>query len=264
MAQGAEDINPNKVMKSVDRALSILRYFTVGEPELGLAEVTRRSGLDKATVHRILTALTRNGLLEQIPATKKYRLGSEALRLAQVREASVPITAIISPILLKLSAESGETAHATLGATDGMLSIGVSEPQRSTRVYLDPSATLPFHASASGQVFMAFADEEQQETILQAIIYEAFTDATPKDERAFRERARTARHNGFAVAHGTFESDTVGVAAPFFDASGRVIGAVAVAGLRSRMDGEALARTGAMVCAAAKDITRQLGGTSRA
>lgn len=262
--QGRDEVNPNKVMKSVDRALAVLRYFTVAEPELGLAEVTRRSGLDKATVHRILTALARNGLLEQLPTTKKYRLGPESLRLAQVREASVPINAILSPILAQLSTDVGETAHATLGSSDGMLTVGVSEPQRSTRVYVDPSASLPFHASASGQVFCAFADAGQGDAIMEATRFERFTDTTPVDERDLRQRIETARRNGFAVAHGTLESDTVGVAAPFFDAGGRVTGAVAVAGLASRMDGEAIARASALVCAAAKDVTRQLGGKHRA
>lgn len=253
---------PNKVMKSVDRALGVLRYFTVAEPELGLAEITRRTGLDKATVHRILTALSRNGLLEQISVSKKYRLGAEALRLARVREASIPISAIITPVLNHLAAETGETAHATLGSGDGMLSIGISEPQRATRVHVDPSAMLPFYASASGQAYSAYVDAERLKDILEVNQYEVFTNATPKDERDFLRRIETARENGFAVAHGTFEEDTVGVAAPFFDAGGKAIGAVAVAGLSARMDGEALARTGAMVCAAAKEVTRQLGGTA--
>lgn len=257
----AETQNPNKVMKSVDRALGVLRYFTVSEPELGLAEITRRAGLDKATVHRILTALARNGLLEQVSVTKKYRLGAEALRLARVREASIPISAIITPVLNHLAAETGETAHATLGSGDGMLSIGVSEPQRATRVHVDPSAMLPFYASASGQAYSAFSDADRLKDILGVNQYEAFTHSTPKDEKDFLRRIETARENGFAVAHGTFEDDTVGVAAPFFDAGGKVLGAVAVAGLSSRMDGEALARTGALVCAAAKEVTRQLGGT---
>ncbi len=253
---------PNKVMKSVDRALGVLRYFTVAEPELGLAEITRRTGLDKATVHRILTALSRNGLLEQISVSKKYRLGAEALRLARVREASIPISAIITPVLNHLAAETGETAHATLGSGDGMLCIGISEPQRATRVHVDPSAMLPFYASASGQAYSAYVDAERLKDILEVNQYEVFTNATPKDERDFLRRIETARENGFAVAHGTFEEDTVGVAAPFFDAGGKAIGAVAVAGLSARMDGEALARTGAMVCAAAKEVTRQLGGTA--
>lgn len=253
---------PNKVMKSVDRALGVLRYFTVAEPELGLAEITRRTGLDKATVHRILTALSRNGLLEQISVSKKYRLGAEALRLARVREASIPISAIITPVLNHLAAEAGETAHATLGSGDGMLCIGISEPQRATRVHVDPSAILPFYASASGQAYSAYVDAERLKDILEVNQYEVFTNATPKDEKDFVRRIETARQNGFAVAHGTFEEDTVGVAAPFFDAGGKAIGAVAVAGLSARMDGEALARTGAMVCAAAKEVTRQLGGTA--
>lgn len=256
----SEKPGPNKVMKSVDRALSVLRYFTVAEPELGLSDITRRAELDKATMHRILTALTRNGLLEQISATKKYRLGAEALRLARVREASIPLSAVISPILLQLSTECGETAHATLGSNEGMLTIGVSEPQRATRVYVDPSATLPFYASASGQIYSAFVSHDNLKAILEANRYEQFTTMTPKGEKDFLERIDKARRAGFAVSQGTFELDTVGVAAPFFDASERVVGAVAVAGVSSRMDSETIERVSVLVRAAAKNATAQLGG----
>lgn len=247
-------------MKSVDRALGLLRYFTVSEPELGLTEVTRRAELDKATVHRILTALTRNGLLEQNAVSKKYRLGAEMLRLAQVREASVPLTSIVTPVLAQLGQDAGETAHATLGAREGMLTIGISEPQRATRVFIDASTTLPFHATASGMVYSAFADEETLQGILSVTDYHAFTPATIRSEAVFLVALAAIRSKGFAVARGSLEVDTTGVAAAFFDAGGRVCGTVAVAGVSSRTDEEQIARTAALVIAAANTVTRQLGG----
>ncbi|RUW90138.1 IclR family transcriptional regulator, partial [Mesorhizobium sp. M8A.F.Ca.ET.059.01.1.1] len=40
-------------MKSVDRALYLLSYFTVQEPEWGLSDLARKSKVDKATTLRI-------------------------------------------------------------------------------------------------------------------------------------------------------------------------------------------------------------------
>lgn len=256
----AKPKGPNSVMKSVDRALSILRHFTVVQPELGLTEVTRQTELEKATVHRILTALTRNGLLEQSSASKKYRLGAEVLRLARVREASVPLSTIVQPVLERLCQQSGETTHGTLGAKEGMLTIGISEPPRSTRVFVDAAAILPFHATASGLVYSAFARDEAWENILEIVDFSGFTPSTITSEARFLEMLGTIRKTGFAVAHGTFEVDTTGVASAFFDAGDRVCGTVAVAGVASRMDEGQVRRASQLVIAAANDITQRLGG----
>ena len=44
-------------MKTARTAIQLLREFTVGPAELGVSELARRMGLDKATVHRLLRAL---------------------------------------------------------------------------------------------------------------------------------------------------------------------------------------------------------------
>lgn len=54
-----------QMMGTVDKALSLLRFFSPQIPELGLSELTRQSGFDKATTLRCLTALERNGFVEQ-------------------------------------------------------------------------------------------------------------------------------------------------------------------------------------------------------
>ena len=82
------DTTRRTTMNSVDRALGLLRHFSVQTPEYGLSALARVSGNDKTTTLRCLTALERNGIVEQHPETKKYRIGFAPLHLSRIREKS--------------------------------------------------------------------------------------------------------------------------------------------------------------------------------
>ena len=49
---------------TVIKALSLLDLFSETAPPLGLTEVARHSGLDKATAHRLLNSLESKGYLD--------------------------------------------------------------------------------------------------------------------------------------------------------------------------------------------------------
>ena len=101
-------------MGTVTKALSLLRHFSRTEPAIGLSDLARRSGLNKATVYRLMTELTAGGLVEQAGDGRAYRLGPEVLRLAALREATTPLLAVARDVLDQLSRSTGETAHVSL------------------------------------------------------------------------------------------------------------------------------------------------------
>ena len=71
-------------MGTVGKALDLLDLFTRGQPQLGLSQLARASGLNKATCHRLLTELESRGLLEQTGPAREYRLGPATLRLSLI------------------------------------------------------------------------------------------------------------------------------------------------------------------------------------
>ena len=79
-------------MKTVDKAFSVLDQFSLTRTEIGLSELSRMAGLDKAATRRLLVAMSKHGFIEQSAETRKYRLGHGFLRLARIREATVPVT----------------------------------------------------------------------------------------------------------------------------------------------------------------------------
>lgn len=89
--------------QSLDRAIALLRAVAGYAPDgARLADLVVRSGLPKPTTRRLLSALVREGLVEQDPASRRYHLGpalDELGRLAAVRHRRVAAEARPSAFL---------------------------------------------------------------------------------------------------------------------------------------------------------------------
>jgi len=246
-------------MKTVDKAMRLLSYFTPSQPEIGLSELARLAQMDKATTRRILVSLSNHHFIEQNQITKSYRLGSGFLHLARIREATTPITAIATQTVDWLCDATSETAHASVAGPNGLITIAHKEPIRGTVVMIDPTEPLPFHATASGIVFLAFNDNALTEKAL-ANPLNRFTAQTETDPIILRQRVLQAKTEGFYLNEHGFESDVVGIAAPYFNADGSAAGAIAVAMPVTRKTTEFVTKTKRQVAAASARITTAIGG----
>lgn len=246
-------------MRTVEKALKLLDFYDDRRAELGLSELARLSGIDKATVLRMLKDLATTGLVEQDPESRKWRLGAGILRLARLREAAFPVTRVLTPILERLAESTGETAHASLMAGRRLATVGIAESARSNRVSLDPGQVLPLHATASGIAYAAFARPEVRDQLLAQTLTPA-TRTTPTDSAQLAALIDTAATRGYAVADQTFEAEVYGIAMPLFGADGFASGALAVASPISRVTDAHVAAVLAALTPAAREATLGLGG----
>lgn len=246
-------------MSTIAKAMELLNQFSIERPEIGLAEFQRLMKRDKATTYRHLSALVSAGLLEKHPDTQKYRIGAAVLRLAHQREVTMPRRAGVRLVLPGLAEATGETAHATLLEGSELITLAHHEStMHSTRVVMH-EAMLPLHATASGMAVLAYAGEPLMKAAIRAM--RRFTEHTHGDEDTLRAHVAKARETGFGVSQDGFEAGVHGIAAPLFDASGKVAGAVAVASLSSRMIPELGATIRRELAQAARRITTSWGGT---
>ena len=248
-----------KGSSTVEKALGLLDFFTERRPNIGLSEFARLSGYNKATTLRFLNSLEAKGFVEQDAETRIYHLGSAFLRFSRVRESSYPLSEAVKEILRDLGSKTGETAHASVIAGDALANIGQVESKRSNRVILEPGEALPFHATASGIVYLAFATPDIVERALSQALH-VLTEHTPSDVREIEEKIRLARANGYCRVSGTYEENVVGYAAPYFGPSGNVCGAIAVAVPEVRATDALEATIIPDVRAAARRLTASRGG----
>ena len=144
-------------MSTVAKALELLDLFTRSRPQVGLSELARMAVLNKATCFRLVSDLCASGLVEQVEATKEYRLGPALLRLAALRESHVPMRDAALPVLQALAHEAGETAHLSLlvGGELRPLAHAYSNAHAS-RITMEDVQVFPFHATSSGMAVLAF------------------------------------------------------------------------------------------------------------
>jgi len=174
-------------MSTVEKALGLLEHLSASSPEIGLSEFRDLTGLDKGTLYRYLSSLKNSGLLEQNSKTKAYRLGPAVIRLAAVREKTVPLIKMASPLVDRIADEVHELVHAALPQANGMTTLYFRDGGNGgTRVALDDSEVLPFHATSSGLAYVSFADQKTRDR-LQTLSLEKFTPETPTNEESLQD-----------------------------------------------------------------------------
>ncbi len=243
-------------MSTVVKALQLLDLFSRSRPQIGLSDLARLAGLNKATCFRLVSDLCAAGLVEQMASGRDYRLGPAVLRLAALREAHVPLREAALPVLQALAAQTGETAHLSLmvGAELRPLAHAYSAAHAS-KITMEDVQIFPFHATASGLAVLTHQPPALREQIL-ARPLPALTPYTLTDPVTLRARLREIETLGFAESQGGFETDVHSFAVPLFDALGRCTGALSIAALAARATpAQALVIRRALVGAARAVIT---------
>jgi IclR family acetate operon transcriptional repressor len=247
-------------MSTVTKALGLLEYFSKSRPEIGLSNFTQLTNFDKGTVFRYLTALRDQGFLDQNPLTKAYRLGPAFIRLAAVREITVPLVSLVAPIVDRLAEDTHELVHAALPQMKGMSTLHYLDGGHGgIRVGFNGAGLLPFHATSSGIAMLAFGHPDLFKNVISGE-FEKFTDQTSVQANDLTQRIEYVRSSGFAAANQWFEADVCSVALPFFDGKGIALGTISIATPASRMSDDArtsLVHTLVHACTA---LTSTLGG----
>jgi len=246
-------------MSSAAKTLQLLSYFSTDLPEIGLSQLCRLAGRDKATTHRHLQALEETGFVERNPLTRRYRLGPALLQLAQTRESTVPRKSGAEAALAVLAEATGETAHASVLSSKVVYTLAACEsPKHSTRAIVDIQ-TFPLHATASGLCALAFGPAELMDVAVADM--QGFTSSTAATASELAHIVQTVRDTGFGRSDRSFEEEIHGLAVPVFDQSDLFAGAVSVASVATRFTPDLERRIQRHLVAASREITRNWGGT---
>ena len=247
-------------MGTVAKALTLLSLFNRLQMQIGLSDMARLAGMNKATTHRLLGELQSHGFVEQIGAGREYRLGPAVLRLASLRENTVPMRDAAQKVLQELADITGETAHFSLLQGQALVTNAYAYSQdHGTRVTMEDAEILPFHATSSGIAVLAHGAQQLIDNVLVGPMppRTAHTITTPDKLRAIVDKCRAT---GIAEMSSGFEDDVHSFACPIFDAAETAIGAMAVAMPVTRVTHDATALIQSELRAKALELTRLLGG----
>jgi IclR family acetate operon transcriptional repressor len=263
MTPGAGN-GPRTGVQSVDRAVAILRCFDARRPDLGISEIARMTGLSTSTTHRLLVAMQTNRLVRQT-ADRRYGLGPLLVQLA--RSGAVPTTLrdAALPLMHVLRDEIDETVavHELLPTGERAVLDQVESRQVLRRTYTDIGVPIDLPHGAPGKAILAVLPLDRQEWWLNRPIT-AVTPRTVTDPGVLRVQLAVVRARGWSESQSERNSGIRAVAAPLFDHTGEVVGALGTSVPDVRMDDQRAAHLGLRLREVAWQVSETLGATAEA
>jgi DNA-binding IclR family transcriptional regulator len=240
---------------SIEKALDVLFLLHREEAACGVTRIGRALGLPKSSIHRLLAALARRGLVERDEAGR-YRPGIALVALARGSLERDPVVAAARPVLEAEAEALGETVFLVGGRGGGLVVLDKAEGKGFLRAAPSVGASVPVHATAAGKLYLAFGAGE---VAWPEAPLEAFTPRTPASRAALEREVARARRRGFAENREEWIPGLAVVAAPIL-AAGRLCAALCVAAPAARL--EALGRDAvvARARAAAARVGERLEG----
>ncbi|HLE39875.1 MAG TPA: IclR family transcriptional regulator [Nitrospirota bacterium] len=252
----------NYLIQSVSHALDILESFTKTADELGVTELSKRLGLHKNNVFRLLATLEHRGYIEQNSTTENYRLGPKTLQLGATFIEQRECRRQARPILESLMAASGETAVVAVLRANKVIYMDSVETDKTVRAVSRIGAMLPAHCTAVGKAQLAFLPTAEIERLYpENTLLSGLTSKSIKTRDALLAELKTVPEKGYAFENEECDIEVRSIAAPVRDFSKNVIAAVGIVVPASRLTDEKLRKDGIvqMVMDAGRAISAKLG-----
>lgn len=223
--------------QSVDRALALLaligRHAGTG---VALSALVAQTGLNKATVRRLVLALIRARLVEQSAETRFYHLGQEAYVLGMLAQDRHGLLSQTIDSLQRLARVTGDAAFLSVRRGRYAVCLHREDGAHPIRTYaLMPGAHHPLGVGAGSLAMLAALPAEEAEALLVANHAE-LSDKYPKLPPAtLRDQLDQTRASGVAINPGLIFEDSWGIGTAIRDAQGGLVGAISLAAIQSRM-----------------------------
>lgn len=246
------------LVRAVDHALQLLSCYTDKE-EMGVTELSKKLGLHKNNVFRILATLEFRGYIEQNEKTEGYRLGPKVFELGLIFKYQMGLIKHAKPIMEEIVKRHNETVY--LGVLRDIYAIYINnvETTHTVRVISRVGSQIPAYASAIGKVQLAYLPTDDLERLLKDRKLRPYTERTIVEKRELLEELKKVAEAGYALDNEEFEDDVRCAAAPIRDYTRWVIAGLSISGPAFRLTDEILPELVETVKWGALQISKNLG-----
>lgn len=208
------------------RGLRVIESFGERDRRLSIADVAKKTGLDRATVRRSLLTLVELGYADY--DGKFFTLTARILRLGHSYLSATPLPTLLQSYLDALSEKTGQSSSASVLDDTEIVYIARASQKRVMSINLNPGSRLPAYCSSMGRVLLAALPQSDAREALQRTELRANTDRTIVDiEQLIAELGRV-RQQGYALINQELELGLCSIAVPLHNRRGDTVAALNV------------------------------------
>jgi IclR family transcriptional regulator, pca regulon regulatory protein len=218
-----------KLVESLIKGLEILQVFSDNPNGLKLPEVTKLTGLPRATTYRFLQTLVAQNYLHYFPKSGTFRHGPRVMSLGFSTLIGLEIADLALPYLEDLSSRINQNVN--LGILDGVDVVYLVRIK--VRSILDINLTvgsrISAYNSAIGKALLANLNENDLEGFIDEISRDPeMTDKIGQGGEKLKSQLALIREQGYAMTNGEFIPGLASIAAPIYGIDGIAEAAVNV------------------------------------
>jgi len=243
----------------IKRVTAVLRTISAHEPHgVTTSEAARETDLARPTVHRLLSSLTDEGLVDRDAATGRWTLGPELYLLGSLASMRYDITDLAGDVVRELARATGESAFLSARRGDETVCLLREEgsfPLRSHVLHI--GIRLPLGVASAGLVILSHMPDPEIDAYLSRV--DLVPEWGPQHSREeLGKRIEATRLTGYAVNPALLVEGSWGLGAAVFDHRGAPTWALSLTGVESRFRPDRIPELGEALLDGAHRLTQRL------
>lgn len=250
--------------QSVEKAVRIIELLAASGDCMRLSDIAAGVELPSSTVLRMLNTLVDTGYaFQEGGGSKRYGLTMKFMSISQSVADHVSYHDLVHPFLLDLAAKTSETCCASVLHDNQVqyFDVVVGKTNGSLTVRQKIGGTAYLHCTGAGKMFLTQFSDEQLSSLTRTVGLLPMTSKTITNKEKLCEELAMCRSHGWAVDDEEAEMGVRCLSAPIYNPFGKIIIAISVSGIISRMTKERCENELIpLLCAVTHYITRTITG----
>lgn len=248
----------------VTKLLSLLTVISESQRPLTFSEIVEKAGLNKSTIHRLLSIGVEERILRFDSQKKVYLLGTRVFDLVRGAYNGYDIQAIAIDEMARLFEMFD--VNVTIGVPGGheVIYLRVLESPQSMGGVQRPGMRDPIHCSASGKALMAYYPEPALASLLEGYEFKRFTDRTIVSKKAYLAELEAVRAQGYGRNDREEYDHFLGISAPIFNYMAEAIAVLNIWSVYPRHTMDDLTAWSGELKESAARVTDMIGGIAPA
>jgi DNA-binding IclR family transcriptional regulator len=216
--------------QSIERSIHLLKLLaTRGAFGWGLTDLARRSGLDKATVHRILGCLEHDRLVQRDPQEHRYFPGPMLVELGLSVSSYQPFLNEGHATIARLSQRTGGVSFLYLRSGFDFVVAGRVEHSAHRGMLNDVGYRRPMIMSAGGVAMLIALPKDSREAVVRRNLADLSDMGITRLDR-FERMLQRSLELGYSANLEDVAAGINSFSVPVLDRSGMPLGSISVAG----------------------------------
>ncbi|MCT6924065.1 IclR family transcriptional regulator [Metasolibacillus sp.] len=242
-------------MQLLERAMTITKILAskANDAGMSISELSTKCDLPLSTLHRILQAMIKQGMVVQDSQTKHYHLGTIWMEIGLQVYDSMDYISKIRVELEQLARLVGESVYLNKPADlDTIIIERIDNPTNPIRIYDQLGIRVPMHIGAANKAILAALPPQRAKEILQQLV-------SKEEMERIETQLEQIKAQGFAISHGERTAGTSAIAVAIFNGFGDIVGAISIGFVSFNVSTERIEQLTQQLITTGRQVSMKLG-----